>query len=75
MKSWVELVYNSCKVFILFTGCTLLFYFGMVWVSGEYQDYKRYDEPSGSAVKVMQMNVYEDQTWIERLFMFYHNGE
>ncbi|MFE4091244.1 YqzK family protein [Priestia sp. YIM B13545] len=75
MKSWAEMVYNTCKVFILFTGFTLLFYFGMIWVSQEYQNYKRYDEPPGSAVKVMQASVNKDQTWLERLFMFYQNGE
>jgi hypothetical protein len=47
----------------------------MIWVSQEYQNYKRYDEPSGSAVKVMQASVNKDQTWLERLFMFYQNGE
>ncbi|WP_110111219.1 YqzK family protein [Bacillus sp. CGMCC 1.16541] len=75
MKSWMELLYNTCKVFVLFTGFTVLFYYGMIWVHKEYESYQRYDEPKGAAIKVMSMHVDEEQTWLQRLLMFYQTGE
>lgn len=75
MKSWTKIVIQTLKVFILFTGCTILFYYGIMWVNKEYQDYQRYDEPEGSAIKV-NANIYkEDASWFERLILFYLNGE
>ncbi|WP_347552909.1 YqzK family protein [Pseudalkalibacillus hwajinpoensis] len=62
------------KVFLLFTGCTLLFYFGILWVNQEYQNYHRYDEPQGKAVKVVQMET-DKQIFLERLEFFYQTGE
>jgi arginine exporter protein ArgO len=76
MKGFIQLLYQTLKVFVLFTGFTFLFYYGMIWVQQEYQQYQRYDEPDGSAVKVMNMHpVTEQPSWIQRLFLFYHSGE
>ncbi|UNL84088.1 YqzK family protein [Priestia koreensis] len=76
MKSWAETVYNTGKVFLFFMGFTFLFYYGIVWVHQEYQDYHKYDEPQGSAVKVANMGHEEKSTsWIDRLLLFYQNGE
>ncbi|MFC3882799.1 YqzK family protein [Bacillus songklensis] len=76
MKTFIQLIYQTLKVFVLFTGFTLLFYYGMIWVHQEYQQYQRYDEPQGSAVKVANIGpVQEQPSWIERLFLFYHSGE
>ncbi|TKD70387.1 DUF4227 family protein [Pseudalkalibacillus hwajinpoensis] len=63
------------KVFLLFTGCTLLFYFGILWVNQEYQNYHRYDVPQGKAVKVVQMETIKQHTFLERLGLFYQTGE
>lgn len=58
-------------------GCTLVFYYGIMWVSDEYDRYHRYDEPSGRAVKVIgqvqEESVYQEA--LERLRLFYLNGE
>lgn len=75
MKSWVKVAFQTIKVFLLFTGCTILFYYGIMWVNEEYQDYHRYDEPKGTAVKVSSYGSEEDQTWFERLILFYLSGE
>ena len=76
MKGFIQLLYQTLKVFVLFTGFTFLFYYGMIWVQQEYQQYQRYDEPEGAAVKVMSMHpVNEQPSWIQRLFLFYHSGE
>ncbi|MDZ5471128.1 YqzK family protein (plasmid) [Bacillus sp. 31A1R] len=75
MKSWFKLVFQTLKVFILFTGCTILFYYGIMWVNEEYQDYHRYDEPRGSAVKVSASGTSEESGWFDRLILFYKNGE
>ncbi|WP_078413663.1 DUF4227 family protein [Priestia abyssalis] len=76
MKAFIQLMYQTLKVFILFTGFTFLFYYGMMWVQQEYQQYQRYDEPQGAAVKVANMQPLNEQpSWIERLFLFYHSGE
>lgn len=73
--SWIAIVWNTLKVFVLFTGCTLLFYYGILWISAEYEGYHRYDEPKGKAVKVMQMIEEEEATFLPRLLFFYHFGE
>ena len=74
MGNWFRFMLNTLKVFILFMGCTLLFYYGILWVSEEYESYHRYDEPKGRAVKVFQMEE-TDSSWIDRLFFFYQYGE
>ncbi|HHY22267.1 MAG TPA: YqzK family protein [Bacilli bacterium] len=74
--SWIAIVWNTLKVFVLFTGCTLLFYYGILWISAEYESYHRYDEPKGKAVKVMQMIEEEEgAAFLPRLLFFYHFGE
>ncbi|MBY7143438.1 YqzK family protein [Virgibacillus sp. NKC19-3] len=66
-----RIVWDTCKVFVLFIVCTLLFYFGLRTMHAEYQDYHRYDPPEGPAVKVFN----EDQSFIDRLNLFFRLGE
>ncbi|WP_318508509.1 YqzK family protein [Bacillus sp. T3] len=75
MKAWFKLVFRSIKVFILFVGCTILFYYGMMWVNEEYQNYHRYDEPQGTALKVSAPVEGQSMPWLDRLILFYLNGE
>ncbi|MBU8879196.1 YqzK family protein [Bacillus sp. FJAT-29790] len=75
MKSWLKVVYQTIKVFVLFTGCTILFYYGIMLLNEEYKDYHRYDEPNGAAVKVSASGVNESSSWLDRLILFYLNGE
>jgi hypothetical protein len=77
VKTWFGLVWNTVKVFLAFTCCTVLFYYGLVWVNQEYEDYHRYDEPEGKAVKVFQMSELDEvhSSWLERLKLFYDIGE
>ncbi|MGG3841709.1 YqzK family protein [Anoxybacillus kestanbolensis] len=67
-------IVDVLKVFLLFTGCTILFYYSIVWMSEEYNYYRRYDEPMGSAVKVSTTEQQETY-WLDRLLFFYQNGE
>jgi len=77
MRRWTKAMLNTLKVFLLFTGCTILFYYAIVWFNQEYQQLHRYDEPSGSAVKVNADNSLETEkySWRDRIFLFYLNGE
>ncbi|PKR85974.1 YqzK family protein [Heyndrickxia camelliae] len=72
--SGIRLFFKTLKVFILFTGCTLLFYYGIMWVNQEYENYHRYDEPKGTAIKVDSTNT-KDSSWVDRLLLFYLDGE
>lgn len=75
MLSLMKMVFQTLKVFLLFTTCTILFYYGMMWVNEEYQDYHRYDEPKGAALKVSNAAQEEGSSLLNRLFLFYLNGE
>lgn len=76
MVSFLKLVIQTLKVFVLFTGCTILFYYGIMYLNEEYQNYHRYDEPEGAAIKVSNaVNNEESSSWYERLMLFYLNGE
>jgi hypothetical protein len=75
MGSFFKAIYRTLKVFIIFTGCTILFYYGIIWVNQEYQDYHRYDEPEGTAIKVSALGGSDDLSVIDRLILFYLNGE
>ncbi|MCL6570485.1 MAG: YqzK family protein [Bacillus sp. (in: Bacteria)] len=75
MISYLSAILQTIKVFIIFTGCTVLFYYGIMLVNEEYQNYHRYDEPKGAALKVS--NAVEDENFLllNRLKLFYLNGE
>lgn len=76
MKPWFRVFWNTLKVFILFVGCTVLFYFGLVWINQEYESYHKYDKPKGRAVEVYQTNDSDGAfDWFNRLKLFYRNGE
>ncbi|UTR09544.1 YqzK family protein [Evansella sp. LMS18] len=73
----VKTVWEAIFVFFLFMGCTLVFYYGILWVSEEYKDYHRYGEPEGRAVKVLQQDsgglMNDSSVW--RLKYFLNHGE
>jgi hypothetical protein len=75
LVSWLKLLWNTAKVFAAFSLCTVVFYFGLLWINHEYEDYHRYDEPKGNAVKVFNLNSGEDADILERIFYFYQTGE
>ena len=68
-------LFDMIKVFILFTGFTILFYYAIIWVNLEYQELHRYDQPEGAALKVTNMVNNEEESWINRLMFFIDNGE
>lgn len=75
MKSWFTLIFQTIKVFVLFTGFTILFYYGIMWLNEEYENYHHFDEPKGAAIKVSASEHEEDHSWFNRLILFYLNGE
>jgi hypothetical protein len=75
MYSFLKLAWGTVKVFVLFTGSTLLFYYGIVWINEEYENYHRYDEPQGGAVKVASLYDEKEPNVLERLLFFYQYGE
>ena len=75
MKS-LRNVFDALLVFFLFMGCTLVFYYGILWVSDEYKEYHRYEEPQGRAVKVVQQGNPEFmEESLYRLRLFIKHGE
>ena len=75
MKS-LRNVLDALLVFFLFMGCTLVFYYGILWVSDEYKEYHRYEEPQGRAVKVVQQGNPEFmEESLYRLRLFIRHGE
>ncbi|EIT87275.1 hypothetical protein A374_00804 [Fictibacillus macauensis ZFHKF-1] len=78
MKAW-RAGWHAAKIFLSFTVCTLIFYFGLLWMNQEYQNYHKYDEPKGKAVKVYQANSSEvgeqGNDWLKRLLFFFESGE
>lgn len=75
MRKWLTVTWKTFKVFIVFTLCTIIFYYGMIWINEEYESYHRYDEPQGSAMKVSSIGETRQATALERLLLFYLNGE
>ncbi|MEI5907115.1 YqzK family protein [Bacillus spongiae] len=75
MKEMVIMLWKMLKVFILFTGSTILFYYGMMWINEEYENYHRYDQPQGAAVKVFQPIHQGQFPFLDRLILFYREGE
>lgn len=76
MRNTARLIFQVLRVFLLFGACTIMFYYGIIWVSQEYENYRRYDEPEGTAVKVIQQHESDEESdWLSRLLFFYSNGE
>jgi len=48
---------QAIKMLVIFIVCTLSFYFAFIWIHKEYENYNRYDQPEGNAIKV---NSYEE---------------
>lgn len=66
-----RIVWDTSKVFVIFIACTFLFYFGLRVMHTEYEQYHRYDEPNGAAVKVFNI----EESFIDRLNLFFRLGE
>ncbi|WP_226666960.1 YqzK family protein [Metabacillus litoralis] len=75
MIRWFKTVRDMMKVFVLFTGFTILFYYAIIWVNLEYQEIHRYDQPEGAALKVTNMVNNEEESWLNRFIFFIDNGE
>ncbi|GER66085.1 putative membrane protein YqzK [Weizmannia acidilactici] len=71
---WLKMLLHALKIFILFLCCTLLFYFTLLWVNQEYENYHRYEKPKGAAVKVSAA-AKDEPAWVQRLLLFYMDGE
>lgn len=72
MIRWLEYVKEFFKIFVIFVVCTVFFYFGLRLMHEEYNDFHRYEEPDGQAVKVFEM---ENMDLIDRLSIFFRLGE
>jgi len=69
------MMWEIFKVFLLFTGCTILFYYAIMWISEEYRIQDPYEEPRGKAVKVVADHADGTHPFLERLLWFYMSGE
>lgn len=70
---YAGVILEIVKIFFVFITCTILFYVALLWVNEEYENYHRYQEPTG-AVKVQHIQE-EQPTLIDRVIYFYENGE
>ncbi|WP_418119614.1 YqzK family protein [Bacillus velezensis] len=77
MGRFLKTAADTIKVFILFTGFTALFYYAMIWVNSEYENYHRYDKPEGSTRRQsgQNVNMREKDGWFGRLIFFTKTGE
>lgn len=66
-----EMIWDALKVFIIFTLCTCLFYFGLKVMHSEYEQIHRYDSPEGPAVKVF----HSQSRLVERFQLFFQEGD
>lgn len=66
-----RVIWNVCKVTVIFICCTVLFYLGLRAIHEEYERYHRYDQPDGPALKVFG----ENESLLDRLHLFFRLGE
>ncbi|WP_039237709.1 DUF4227 family protein [Bacillus thermotolerans] len=74
-REWLGTVWQAVKIFLFFTCCTLLFYIAMLWVQSKYVEQHRYEKPAGEAIKVAYLSEGTREVWLERLLLFYLDGE
>ncbi len=74
---YLRILLHTIKIFIVFTLCMLFFYFGLVWINEEYQNYNRYHQPEGKAIKVNSPNEIHEtpSTVIDRVKLFFKLAE
>jgi len=75
MKRWIQTFWEMLKVFVLFTGFTILFYYAIILINQEYEEYHKYDQPKGAALKVTKMLEEKEENFLNRLIFFYLHGE
>nr|WP_268236361.1 YqzK family protein [Pullulanibacillus pueri] len=81
LRSAWKVIFDTMKVFLLFVGCTVLFYFGLKWLDENYEGYHQYDVPSGGAVKVFNPSgtpvndAPTSDSLSSRFFQFIRDGE
>ncbi len=66
-----RILWDVMKVTVIFICCTFLFYFGLRALHQEYEQYHRYDQPEGPAVKVFS----EDEDRLFDFFKFFRLGD
>lgn len=72
----MKLLIHTLKAGLLFITCTMIFYYGILWVTAEFSDFNKYDEPEGKAIKVSTNQTEGDGIDVlERVKLFYLIGE
>ncbi|KOS25983.1 membrane protein [Bacillus anthracis] len=72
----LKLTFDGIKVFLLFTSCTILFYFAILWINEEYETNKRYEKPKEETVEKVSGNEEPAKdAFVNRMMFFYENGE
>ncbi|MDM5235793.1 YqzK family protein [Bacillus cereus] len=77
MRRALKITFDGIKVFLLFTSCTILFYFAILWINEEYESYHRYEKPKEETVEKVSGNEEEPakDAFVNRMMFFYENGE
>ncbi|MDF2556713.1 MAG: hypothetical protein K0R71_541 [Bacillales bacterium] len=77
MKTILVFLLQTIKLFGLFLLFSLIFYFAINWFNEEYQGMRKYDEPTGEAVKVYSPSVGKNtkSNFVDRLLLYYLDGE
>ncbi|WP_078391286.1 YqzK family protein [Shouchella patagoniensis] len=72
----VRTMAQTIKAALLFVGCTIFFYYGILWVNEEISQHQKYDEPEGRAIKASTGDSEFNSISIEqRLELFLWSGE
>ncbi|MBM7838209.1 hypothetical protein JOC54_001440 [Alkalihalobacillus xiaoxiensis] len=72
----MKLVLHTFRASLLFIACTMIFYYGILWVTAEFSDFNKYDEPEGKAIKVSTTHIEGDGIDVlDRMKLFYLIGE
>ncbi len=79
MKRSLKTLLDTARLFVLFIGCTFLFYYGLKWLDHHYSSTPKYTQPSDGAVKVVgpvhSLNPKSSHSLETRLFQFLKDGE
>ncbi|KOS24490.1 membrane protein [Bacillus anthracis] len=72
----LKLTFDGIKVFLLFTSCTILFYFAILWINEEYESFHRYEKRKEETVEKVSGNEEPAKdAFVNRMMFFYENGE
>lgn len=83
MREYMRTTLRVWKILMFFIVLTATFYFGLTWMDRYQENFHRYDEPGGGAVKVSRQQTADGREYAEsgvwnfwpRIIEFLRDGE